>query len=480
MNKLKLPALLLGLIFPYVLFGQLSDFDLSKYKLPEIRTNRLDLNFDLNKNGYKSLSQIYSLDTTETKQSDLSSSLNLTYYNFRNSEKYQGNLLISASFIPLVYKNTMNELKTNRSIINTDFLIQSNSIFFNQKMNFIEVNPLLSYFSSNDRNSQDLSASSSRDDNDARFTTDISIPVSVGHGRIEPVEDARLAIYILEELSKAGKISDLPAENVIIDMAKEISKIKRKRFFDSRIKKIEELQVIDSFLVANDIISSNDINYFSILNDQWDYASGPQRESGFAISAGFDNNVSFSKFYQETILDNNDPIRSNSKNNVYELGGFIKLRYAKPINLYWQVSGFLTTSYNLEFTRDPDQNNSPEENFNTNLFRTDLNFSIQFLPDSRTSFKLYLEGYYLNSQGERTIMETVPTDYMLKSNQFTLSPGLDFYYYISPQLRIQLSSSLHLFNFKSVERYEPPLSDDELILKRNEHNISVNLTYSFF
>lgn len=480
MNKLKLLALIFGLIFPYVLIGQLSDFDLSKYRLPDIRTNRLDLNFDFNKTGYKSLSQISNIDTTEAKQNNLSSSLNISYYHFRNSEKYQGNLLISASFNPLLYKNTMNELKTNSSRITTDFLIQSNSIFFNQNMNFIEINPSLSYYSSNDRNHQDLSSGSSRDDNDAQFTTNLSIPVSVGHGRIEPVEDARLAIYILEELSKAGKISNLPTDNVIIDMAKEISKIKRKRFFDSRIRKIEELKVIDSFLVANDIISSYDINYFSVLNDQWDYASGPPRESGFAISTGFDNNVSFSKFYQETILDNDDPIRSNSNKNVYELGGFLKLRYAKPINLYWQVSGYLKTSYNLEFTRDPNQNNSPEENFNTNLFRTDLNFSIQFLPNSRTSFKLYLEGFYLNSQGERTIMETAPIDYMLKSNQLTLSPGLDFYYYISPQLRIQLNSALHVINSKSHTSYESPLLDDEHIWNRFQHNISINLIYSFF
>jgi hypothetical protein len=480
MIKFKLPALFLGLIFPYILTGQFSDFDLSKYRLPDIKTNRLNLNFDLYKNGNKDFSQISNLDTTETKHNNLSGSLNLSYYHFRNSENYQGDLMISAYISPQLYRNSWNALMTKENSINTDFLIRSNNIFFNKNMSFVEVNPYFSYYSSNDRYHQDVSSSSTRDDNDAQSTTTISFPVSIGHGRIEPVEDVRLAIYILEELNKVGRISNLPTDNVIIDMAKEISKIKRKRFFDSRIRKIKELQVIDSFLVANDIISSSDMNYFSVLNDQWDYAYGPPRESGFAISAGFDNNVSFNKLYQETIFDNTDPIKSTSIKNVYELGGFFKLRYAKPINLYWQTSGSILTSYNVEFTRDPDHKESVIENFRTNIFRTDLTYSLQFLPNSRTSIKLNIGGSFLSSQGERTLINIDPVDYHYKSNQLTISPGLELYYYISPQLRIQLNSSIYLFNSKSLEIFETQLLDNEHIWNRNQHNISVNLIYSFF
>ncbi len=480
MFRLKLSALFLGLIFPYILVGQFSGFDLSKYRLPDIKTNRLDLNFDLNENGSKDFSQISNLDTTETKQNNLSGSLNFSYYNFRNSENYQGDHMISAYFSPRFYKSSINDLITRSDMINAKFFIQSNNIFFSQNMSFIEVDSYLSYYSSNDRYHRDVSSSSTRADNDAQYTTSLSIPISIGKGRIEPVEDARLAIYILEELSRNGKISNIPNDSVIIEMAKEISRIKRKRFFDSRIRKIEELQVIDSFLVANNIISSNDINYFSVLNDQWDYANGPPRESGFAISAGFDNNVSFNKFYQEIIFDNTDPIRSNSIKNVYELGGFLKVRYAKPINLYWQTSGYILTSYNVEFTRDPDHKDSEIDNFRTNIFRTDLNYSLQFLPNSRTSMELYIGGSFLNSQGERTLTNIDPVDYHYENNQLTISPGIELYYYISRQLRIQLNSSLHLYSSKSLEKFETPILDDEHILNRNRHNISVNLIYSFF
>jgi hypothetical protein len=126
----------------------------------------------------------------------------------------------------------------------------------------------------------------SNDNHGNQLITDLSVPISIGHGRIEPIEDLRLAIYILEELNKAGRIDKMPPENVVLEMAKEISKIKKKRFFDTRIKKISELQAVDSFLLANNIVVSHDINYFAVLNDQWDYASGPSRTSGFSVNTG--------------------------------------------------------------------------------------------------------------------------------------------------------------------------------------------------
>jgi len=140
-------------------------------------------------------------------------------------------------------------------------------------MYFVEIDPVFYHNSYTDRYYYENSTAV--ENNIRESVTRLSAPVSAGYGRIEPVEDLRLALYILEELQKAGKITDVPPEEVIIEMAREISKIKKKRFFDTRIRKIEELHVIDSFLVENNIISSNDINYFAVLNDQWDYAAGP-------------------------------------------------------------------------------------------------------------------------------------------------------------------------------------------------------------
>lgn len=247
------------MIFPEVLTGQFSGFDLSKYKLPDIRNRRLDLYFNLDQNVSSDITQLTGIDTTKVRQNILLGSINLGYYHFRNTEKYKGDLNVSTYFSPQVGRSRRNDLLRESKNIRSNLVIQSTNCFYNQNKYFIELDPYFSLNSVNNRYYRDLSTNSSSDEREAMHYTSLSIPVSVGHGRIEPVEDARLAIYILEELNKAGKISEIPGDVVVLEMAREISRIKRERFFDTRLRKIKELMVIDSFLVANKLISANDL-----------------------------------------------------------------------------------------------------------------------------------------------------------------------------------------------------------------------------
>ena len=52
------------------------------------------------------------------------------------------------------------------------------------------------------------------------------------------------------------------------------------------LRKMEEIEKVDSFLQAKGIITLADARYFTIVNDNWDYAQGPVRESGKRLSAG--------------------------------------------------------------------------------------------------------------------------------------------------------------------------------------------------
>jgi hypothetical protein len=477
MTKCKLIFILTGLLFPLVLGAQYTDFDLSKYKLPDIRLHRLDASFDLLNDVGNYLSQD-KWDTTKWKSNDLNGSLKLDYYYFRNTEKYQGNLDAS-----LYYGQRLNKYVTesnNRKNNDVDRSISVNNInrFYNQRLFFIEVDPNIYFLSYRDRQTEENGATeiyTFRETN-----TQLSVPVSVGYGRIEPVEDMRLAVYIIEELQKAGRITTVPPEDVVIRMAREISRIKKKRFFDTRIRKIEELQIIDSFLVANNIISSNDIRYFTVLNDQWDYASGPQRETGFSVNAGVGNDI---RFNRESVKHTvNDVVLTYNKNfrNIYEIGGFLNIRYAKPINLYWQTSAGLNISYGKKFTRDPQDKESMISNYETNIFRTRINGLIQYLPDSRTSIGIDFTGLYQNSYSVRTLTELDPDGYRMRDNLFSVVSTFDMYYYISPQLRVQLLATLFGNNDLLKVRYESTLPEDEELTRWYKHNVSLTLTYSFF
>lgn len=479
MKRSKFLILLLSSLFPIILTGQYSDFDLSRYKLPDIKLNKLDVNFNLtnfvNTDQFK---PSYS-DSTTSGSNFFLGTLNLDYYHSRNTEKYQGDLEISA----YAYRNPDNYKVDNsnsrRNTINENVLIKSTNRFYNQKLNFLEIDPEAFSSKNTYKSYYEYPGNISQRICNDQYTTNLSLPVSIGHGRIEPVEDLRLAIYILEELNKVGRIDSLPSDNVILDMAGEISKIKRQRFFDTRIRKIRELQVIDSFLIANKIVSSNDINYFAVLNDQWDYASGPARSAGFALNAGIDDHIIFNYTSLASSSNGGEPDKSVLAANTYDISGYFQARYYKPINLYWQTSGTFITSYGFEFTRNPKKKNNPEENYKTNIFSTSLGYTIQYLPNSRTSASLNLSCNYTNSRGDRTVPNSNPLVFKMNNNQFTINAGFNMYYYISPQFRIQLNSTLYYStqNILNTDNYQ---TEFKSITNSLYHDFELTLIYSFF
>lgn len=459
--------------------AQYSDFDLSRYKLPDIKLTRLDMYLDLGNTANRNLYKPSNSDSTESRTNSFLGTLNLNYYYFRNTEKYQGDFNSLASSYSDFYKS---KNENNNSNINDNyfsFQVSNSNRFYNQTQNFIEINPFASVYKRISNAQNESSGTTSDDYSNDQFSTNLSLPISVGHGRIEPVEDLRLAIYILEELNKVGRIDSLPSDNVILDMAKEISKIKRQRFFDARIRKIKELQVIDSFLIANNIVSSNDINYFAVLNDQWDYASGPQRTAGFAFNIGIDDRIILNRSHLETSNNDGAPTINETNINTYYIAGFSSIRFEKPVNLYWQTSVTLKVSYGPEFTRNPEDQDNPVENYRTNMFNTRLGYSIQFLPNSRTSAGLNLSVNYYNSKGDRTLFIPDPVVFQMKDNQLTINAGFNLNYYISPQFRIQLNSDLYYYTLHDLKsnNAQPDLTN---LTNSYHHNFRLTLIYSFF
>ena len=403
--------------------------------------------------------------------------MNLIYSHFRNSEKYQGELYASTNVNTTLHKVRLNDLNSKSNIYNALFQISSLNRFYNKNRNFIELDPGI--LIDNSQSKYHYESTPAQDNSDNHFTANFSLPISVGHGRIEPIEDVRLAIYIIEELNKTGSINNLPQENVILEMAKEISKIKRQRFFDSRLRKIRELQVIDSFLIANKVISSNDIKYYTVLNDQWDYASGPVRSSGLAVNAGIDDRILINRYRRSETSNGASPVESELFSNLYNIAGFVQARYYKPINLYWQTSASLKTSYGIEIHENPLDKSNLLLNYRDNVFSTFLDYSIQFLPNSRTSAELYLSGIYKNYIGDRSGPDPDPITFQRKDGLLTFQTGFNMYYYISPKVRLNLNTDLSYTNQK-VANTNDTQSDIERIDRSLYHNFLLTLTYSFF
>ena len=126
-----------------------------------------------------------------------------------------------------------------------------------------------------------------------------SLPILVGKGRIEPIQDARMAVYILDQLSRKDKLERQPTQQEILAFAEEIAAIKNERFFDARNRRIYEMTRLDSFLRNRNLIHAEDIEYYTTMNDFWRYANNPSRGSGSRFSLGVEPGYDYAYRYDD-------------------------------------------------------------------------------------------------------------------------------------------------------------------------------------
>ena len=485
MKKIRILSVvfLLGVIFLCpCLTGQNStiNFNLEQYKLPFLKRHILE--FDLNLSGSNYLNKIENEDEEQYRylRNTYSAGLIPRYYFFYNSEKLQlwHNLTLD---IPNFYSN--NTESTGYKSKNHQLYPAIN---YNAELReylsgkfFVEQDPAINIAHRNytyEYTNLDQNGEISYSNMDESVTLNVSagLRLLAGWGRIEPVEDARLAVYILADLKKAGYLAREPENQDIIRLAERISEVRNERFFDSRHKTIWEMQQIDSLLKTMGIIAEDNISYFNILRDNWDYASGPSRSSGFRISGGIlpeivytDQDVS-----EETRYTDPDTTYSNKYvNSERAFRGNIlgRVEYQKPLNLYWQLSlsnelRFSRNSIRNTLTQDDDSENEEVTEYIEPGVQNRFAFSIGYYPNTRTSLFMYTTEtlQYMNSKQEDL------DD--LKTTGFSTSSGIELNYYISPQLRLRLDTYFEWTNNKYRER---STGQD----RNHDINVSLGITY---
>ncbi len=300
--------------------AQISNFDLSKYQLPDLKRNTLETDFSANgANSRQRYDTFYNYVDRNVNNNDNSLGLNsnIHFNNYRNSPKTQRLVDVSYQISADRYKVQNND----KSLFNNyDFNSQNSStmhLFSVDLTNRRYVTPKL-FFATNFEGicrrylskSKDEFASVSEFLSPSNFeeykTTNYQasgsmiVPLQVGIGRINQVQDARHAVYIFDELAKQGRIGKQPTDEEVLVFAEFISQQKNRRFFDSRHQKIAELEAIDSFLLANNFVTEHDARYFTTLEDFWSYGGLVIRESGNRISFGVTPGYYFHDYDYET------------------------------------------------------------------------------------------------------------------------------------------------------------------------------------
>lgn len=429
------------------------NYDIGSYRLPDITRNKLD--FSLKSNG-----EFYDY-TQSSNTSSIDGNFDATFNRYRNARTFRGTQEAIFRFSGSHNKDNDGE---KRGSYNVGLSYNNSSRFYGDDYEglFFETGGRAFFSYYRDK----LSGTAAYQTKLKSGDIVLALPLRMGKGRIERVEDARQAIYILENLAKRQVLSRELTGEEIDAFARLISAVKNKRFFDARLQMIDEVTAVDSFLVASGALASGGAAYFTTLYDYWMYGDLFERKSGTEISGG----VRPVFYYDKADMDYEDyAIRDyGTKQLGSGVIADVRLDYEKPTSLYWQHSAYAQLYGRYNYTHFDYDGESWPLTTKRDVYVAGLSGSYAFgyYPNSRTNVNFGVrENLTWQKFNERDSYEDYDPFVSSRTDLF-----LNLYYYFSPQLRLAAEGNLG-YQYSGQENID---------YSRWTGNFVLTLTYSLF
>lgn len=450
-------------------------FELKDYKNPDFHLKMLETDFSFisNSNGSR---QTYSGSQTypERRFDDfqIGGMLRPTYYSRTNLRNYQGNQSIeiglqsefrkqSSEFTDLSGSQSQD---SKRSTYLGDLYYRTSNRFYNNKKQFFEVDATFFYTfysAASSYNQEPKSEIYTLHNANSQHQGQISVPLLIGKGRMEEVQDARLALYIFEDLKKSGNLKHEPLKEEIIAFAEFITKLKNERHFDARLRKISDITAVDSMLRAMDLKQGAETSWFTLINDNWDFAEGPIREAGSRFSIGvvpvffFNKETHKSKISDNSGSDNTFTEKMRANNMGADI--MIDYRLSVPTSYNWQHDTYAQAvfsplnTYLSNSNYQGDSLISEQENYYREpSFGVEVGHTIGYYPNSRTSVFLHGELDYRYLYKSKRKVDTLEEEE--SNNYLSAQLRLQGIYYFSPQLTFNATLAGQLANASNSMR----------------------------
>lgn len=279
-------------------------------------------------------------------------------------------------------KSLANGITNKSSILQSNLYWSINQRHFKKDNWFIEWDNLLSggYYTS--KNKDPYIKRLSR-----QLSTGNQFSIGFGKGRIENVQDAQVAMYIINDLRQHGLTNNIDG-NIINELAKLVTDLNNRRIFDQRRRRIYELTQIDQFLREKGISDQTDIRHFTIINDNWTFAFNPLRRSGSSWSVNILAGARFD--YEGNETRNVNLYVNDSRDISFEFGPQVNFERYIPVNLKWQknMGASLSGLWMKGIGEYESSNNGSLYSFKdtTHYLKSRLNifYGMGFFPNNRT------------------------------------------------------------------------------------------------
>jgi hypothetical protein len=487
---MKKITLLFGVLTSVLVSQQLkaqdSIFDLKNYKTTNYERSSLDLQFNLNERSSKSNTQNDFQVMQKQAGSNLSANLDI-------NSTFTKTLFAEKKIVEYGSNLSVNENYSNYWVQQIDSLTNSSKqINYNGNYSLSGYYNVDLYYSASNRNYFKLgckalfgiyhsyqkteSSSNSTNINEAwpQFSSQFSIDLGHGHGRIENVEDAVESMYILSDLSKNGLLSRSYTESDVKTLADKITLIKKERFFDERIYKQKSMKALVSALLNDDLIRSESVEVFNIIADYHYYAGIETRPSGKKLEYYLSPCLQYT---MHSYSGSGEKLwKRNTNELISNLGLTVYYNNYKPISIKWQrnFNIIVKVSGSRDIEDELLDSNSYESQKTKWETYASSSYTYGFYPSSRTNFSIGVSANYQYSL-ELTDSESTKDLY----NNIYAGIHVGGYYYLSSKLR--LSGNFRLTANKNSSEYtysENSTSNQKNISINN--NLALALTYYIY
>lgn len=458
-----LPFFLLFIFSAFQTKAQDSSFQLKDYKFrtPGFRALKVDLNLNGSVYDAKYVNQ------HNFQSRSFNTNPNIDYFRITSTDKRQHTS--GMSLRPSYYSNSsrFDTSKAKSRASTVSFNHNRMDRFFFKKNFFFETGNEFSVTENNSRQSYNNSAY-----NTEGRSFNNKLTLGVGKGRLENVQDAQMAMFIVNDLQKMGLLQQDISAYKLNELAILITDINNRRVFDNRIRRIYELSRIDSFFKVNNFVNQPSIAYFTTVNDNWALAFNPGRLSGTAFYFRFRPSVQWSRSESEQNIPGNNS-KSSNRIFLYSYEPVIGFEKQKPVNLYWQKSMGSSLSFEQLWRRSKSaqqNNNNPTqpaifENSSGSSLLFNAFYGVGYYPNNRTiingGFNLNSRYVFNNEVGQR--------------EDFYFEPGvfLNANYFVNFRTRFFLNATT-LYRF-----FEPgSVPTPSFVYQRADFNANISLGFS--
>jgi hypothetical protein len=371
--------------------------------------------------------------------------LRLSFSTFRNDEKTQGESY--GSFSNSYSKSKSDETKE----VNYGFYMNMNNLQrkFNTRNHFFEWGYRLNSSYTGYKKVQ------FPDEDRKILYTNISVPLKIGKGRIQPISDVFLAKFIADELVSTGIISRQMTQSELFSFANEIAILQNKRVFDSRRYRVYVQENLSKWLENNfKTDKERTIELVNIITDNWLNAFLTNRLSGKSFSFGVTPSIQFNRDLED----------GTYRSIELATSGEVEYKNELPLSQFFQrsinISGGLTA---LDRRYMENKGKFFEPYF-------DASYRLGYYPNSRTNLSLGGRVSYSQFNGVffgRTRTNRVNTNIVFQTS-----------YFINNRVRISGNLIAYYFYTRTAELGFQPVN--EYAYNQFQLNSNVGLSYIFY